>query len=113
MSIASSADGSKLVAVAGLRTASSTNFGATWLSLATPNKAWYSVASSADGTRLAAVAYGAGAYAAANGTYISTNYAASWFKTSAPGSNSWSIACSADGAKLVATTLHGTIYLST
>lgn len=99
--VASSADGSKLVAVVyggGIYT--STNSGATWLSNSVPSENWYSVASSADGTRLAAVTFGSGAQ-----IWNSTNSGATWNLTGAPSGslqNYISIASSADGTKLVA-----------
>jgi uncharacterized repeat protein (TIGR03803 family) len=59
-SVASSADGSKLVAAANYGGIwISTNSGATWTSSGAPNSYWSSVASSADGTKLVAtVTYG-------------------------------------------------------
>ena len=94
-SLASSADGTKLVAV-GVSGAvlTSHNSGATWVS----NKVgtWNSVASSADGTKLVAVGYGA------NGVYTSTNSGETWSPTSAPLQNWRAVACSADGNMIVA-----------
>ena len=59
-SIASSADGSKLVA-SGFRVDgpiyTSTNSGATWTLTSAPSQSWNSVASSADGIQLVAVQY--------------------------------------------------------
>jgi hypothetical protein len=54
---ASSADGSRLVAVGqgGDVIYTSTNSGATWISNSVPNEIWYGVASSADGNKLAAI----------------------------------------------------------
>ncbi len=101
-SIASSADGTKLVATApagGAFTGSiytSTNSGGTWTSNNVPGlQQWRSVASSADGVNLAAaVAYG--------GIYISTNSGMAWtLCTNAPNEYWYSIASSADGTKLV------------
>ena len=93
ISIASSADGSKLVAVAngGIYNIvgilygtlpgpiyTSTNSGLTWCQTAAPSEVWQSVASSSDGSKLAAVVqYG--------GIYTSTNSGATWTQaTNAP-----------------------------
>jgi hypothetical protein len=57
-SVASSADGTKLVAAAiepSDLVYSSTNSGATWISNAVPDEGWFSVASSADGDKLVVV----------------------------------------------------------
>jgi hypothetical protein len=62
VSVASSADGSKLVVVAsGGSIYSSTNFGQDWVSNNAPNKSWVTVVSSADGSkRFASVDSGQG-----------------------------------------------------
>ena len=104
-SVASSADGTKLVAVSGYGAIiTSTNGGATWMTNSAPNEGWTSVASSADGNKLVAVA-GADAYGSIgniSAICISTNGGATWIQTCAP-SNHWvSVASSADGSKLVA-----------
>jgi hypothetical protein len=93
--VASSADGSKLVAAAiGGSIYISTNSGTDWTLTSAPSASWESVASSADGTKL--VATGSGQI------YVSTNSGSDWTLTSAP-NNSWvSVASSADGNKLVA-----------
>lgn len=100
--IASSADGSKLIAAANPGTLyTSTNYGATWTPRAANlgNLAWNSVASSADGTRLAACAEN-------NHIYTSTDSGANWTaRTAASGglARTWkSIASSLDGNRLVA-----------
>src|SRR3989442_1029319 len=62
-SIASSADGSKLVAVANPGPIyTSTNSGDTWTPTSAPTTNWQAVASSADGGRLIAVVNGGGIY---------------------------------------------------
>jgi hypothetical protein len=102
-SIASSADGTKLVAVADNNPAStgngviytSTNSGSTWMSNNAPNLTWNWVASSADGNYLAATVYN-------GGIYTSTNAGNSWTQSSADISSWWSIASSADGTRLFA-----------
>ena len=101
-SIATSADGSKLVAASGDSVIyTSTNSGVTWTSNNVPIQfaTWNSVASSADGTRLVAVGGGAGATGA---IFTSTNGGAIWTSNSAPNETWTSVASSADGNKLVA-----------
>ena len=98
-SMASSADGSKLIATT---TSSdyytSTNSGFTWTSNREPQSgllmgAWYAIASSADGNKLAAIT--------GQTVFTSTNAGISWASNSIPGTNLISIASSADGSKLV------------
>ena len=113
ISIASSADGTKLAgASVGGIICTSTNSGTTWTTNNAPSAAWYSMTSSSDGTKLAVAAGGGGN--SAGPIYISTNSGAIWLPTSAP-SNSWrSIASSADGTKLLAGTEFSAIpYVST
>ena len=108
-SVASSADGSKLVAaVNGGGIYTSTDSGATWTLTNAANASWTCVASSADGTKLAAVSAGfpnAGGWPAVQ---ISTNSGATWdtrhVVTGIPVGSSgyWSaVNLSADGTKLV------------
>jgi photosystem II stability/assembly factor-like uncharacterized protein len=113
-SVASSADGSNLVAVPyGGFIFTSTNSGADWVSNSAPNASWTSVASSTDGTRLVAVNNSPGTI------YVSTNGGALWTQaTNAPGPGTvWlSVASSADGSRLVAgqsRAASGRIYVST
>jgi len=98
-SVASSADGVKLVAVTSYTNAiyTSTNSGTYWTSNNALRKEWWSVASSGDGTKLiAAASYDLG------GLYTSTNSGATWASNNIP-PNAWvSVASSADGAKLIA-----------
>jgi hypothetical protein len=131
---AMSADGSKLVAVAGGFTFSpsgiytSTNSGATWTQTTAPTNIWTSVASSADGSKLAAVTANRtdNVNNSTNGNliYISTNSGASWLLTDAPTNVPWcSVAASADGSKMVAASqaanfpvsghIFGSVYTST
>ena len=113
-SVASSADGVKLVATAWSgQIYTSTNSGVTWtLVPGIPDNMWRVVASSADGTRLMAVSY-PGLYA----NYISTNSGVTWNAvTNIPYSiEGWTaVASSADGTKLVAACeFDGLIYTST
>ena len=111
--MASSADGTKLVAVgyAGY-VSTSKNFGATWMLTIpvggqewAPGGRWGSVASSADGTKLAAVARGittGGGY-----IYMSADSGATWTQQTGPQRSWTSVASSSDGTKLVAMTNDG------
>jgi hypothetical protein len=111
-SIASSADGTKLVAVADQNNGNigaiytSTNSGSTWVMTKAPNLDWNWVASSADGNYLAATTYG-------QGIYTSTNAGTTWVTTTESPNSCWSIASSTDGSHLVAGTSSGNLYLST
>ncbi len=124
--VASSSDGTKLVAVAGPGSQSSTtsgciltstNSGASWVSSTLPpvdtmfSLGWRSVASSADGGKLVA-AYQFSAYGC---LYVSTNSGATWTLTSAPNYQWDRVAASADGTKLVAASNggDGPVYTST
>ena len=115
-SIASSADGNRLAAVAAAVTSGSggifisTDSGATWTgSNGDSSSPWRSIASSADGTRLVA----ANASGGIGGIY--TNSGASWNKALSGGVNWSSVTSSADGSKLVAAinnSASGGIYTS-
>jgi hypothetical protein len=114
-SVASSADGTKLVAVGSDPAYSyltgpiytSANSGLSWNLTSAPDEFWSSVASSADGTKLVAAASG-------GGIYTSTNSGFTWTLTSAPSTNYWNcVASSTDGTKLVAAAGYGGIYTST
>jgi hypothetical protein len=109
-SVASSADGSKLIAASFFgQLYSSTDFGATWVTNGAPNKNWTCVASSADGVRLAGIAnlieYGGSCQ-----IYTSTNSGANWTDSDASNLDFRSVAYSADGTKLVASVYDGAIY---
>jgi hypothetical protein len=93
-SVASSADGTKLVAVvSGGYIWTSGDSGANWTQRGSSQN-WYSVASSADGTKLVAVVYG-------GYIWTSGDSGADW--TQRGSSQNWySVASSADGTKLVA-----------
>ena len=112
ISVASSADGAKLVVAVGATPQFnvgvdsgfiyiSTDSGATWTQSGAPNKYWSSVASSSDGTKLVAATID---YPGNAGwIYTSTNSGASWTQTSAPTNVYWvSVSSSADGSKLAA-----------
>jgi hypothetical protein len=107
LSVASSADGTKLVACAGLgQIYTSVDSGASWLA-GGPNLNWRSVAISADGTRLVATGPGLN-------IYTSANSGATWTsELGAATSRNWqSIAVTADGTKMVAVVYGGYIYRS-
>jgi photosystem II stability/assembly factor-like uncharacterized protein len=119
--IASSADGTRLVAtIYSGNIYTSTNSGANWL-LHNSNPinsllAWSSVASSADGTRLVATV-GSSPFGAGSGyIYTSSDSGASWvLRNSSPVNTAmaWTcVASSADGTKLVAVAYNGYIYTS-
>ncbi|HEY1716958.1 MAG TPA: hypothetical protein VGH42_01540 [Verrucomicrobiae bacterium] len=88
-SLASSADGNKLVAVIGGSMegpiVTSTNLGISWMAGNAPVSYWFSVTASADGNKLAAVAFNGGIYRSyltptphLNLTTSNTNLAVSW-----------------------------------
>jgi hypothetical protein len=117
-SVASSADGAKLVAAAygsyiggGGPIYTSTNAGASWTECNTPDFGCISVASSADGAKLVAIAD--------NGPiYTSSDSGTTWTPQTngiANGGNQqWAcVASSSDGTKLVAMVENGVIYTST
>jgi len=106
-SVASSADGIKLVAaVRSGQIYTSTNSGANWTAQGLNGFLWISVASSSDGTKLVAVDN--------NGyIYTSTNSGTLWTQR-VSGSIDWTaVASSGDGTRLVATGSSGQIYIST
>jgi hypothetical protein len=107
-SVASSSDGTKLVAAGGGPDTdaggaytggaciyTSADSGATWTQTTAPRLSWAPVASSADGTKLVAVAVG-------HGIYTSADSGATWTQTTAPDPFWQSVASSANGTKLVA-----------
>lgn len=113
-SVASSADGTKLVAVVDNgQIFTSTDSGAIW----TPrysNRMWRSVASSSDGSRLVAAAWNSTLEPPDGFIYTSTDYGANWAPRES--ARNWdSVASSSDGVKLVATSglFGGEIYTST
>lgn len=108
-SVAASADGTKIVAVAGFDSWSgtgdgsihvSTNSGSSWLAADAPSAGWSSVASSPDGvTWLAACPI----FGATNGIFLSTNTGKSWGQVTQWRTNGWtSVGWSADGTRWVA-----------
>ncbi|MCA3174431.1 MAG: hypothetical protein ING36_02680 [Burkholderiales bacterium] len=102
-SVASSADGQRLVAVNGDQIYTSSDAGETWTARES-GRNWWSVASSADGQRLVAVESG-------GQIYISSNAGVTW--TARESTRNWtSVASSADGQRLVAVVNGGQIYTS-
>ncbi|HTV40639.1 MAG TPA: hypothetical protein VMF08_08690 [Candidatus Sulfotelmatobacter sp.] len=108
-SVATSSDGTHLVAVGGGGIYTSTNSGANWtLQTGAPQSAnWFSVASSSDGSHLVAGVSG-------GGVYVSANFGVNWtLQTSAPQSANWSsVASSSNGNEFVATANGGGVYIS-
>jgi len=115
-SVASSSDGTKLVAIMGWNGSTETsgiytsrNSGSNWIlqTSAPTNAYWESVASSADGTKLVAVAD--------VGIYTSVNSGSTWMlqTNGLPSPSYWgySVASSADGLKLAAS-VYGQLYTS-
>jgi hypothetical protein len=113
--IASSTDGTKLIAAGG-QIYTSTNSGTTWITNNSfSGRYWWSVALSADGTRLAAVD-GAGGPAH---IYTSPDFGTTWILNNVPLLSWQYIAMSADGNELIAAAWIGSapptgpIYTST
>jgi photosystem II stability/assembly factor-like uncharacterized protein len=106
-SVASSSDGSKLVAVGGGYIHTSTDSGATWNKRGTWGY-WTSVASSWDGSKLVAVNNGYGTNDEGHGSvFLSTDSGVSWKQGNSSWGNWISVASSADGSKLVASEKEG------
>jgi photosystem II stability/assembly factor-like uncharacterized protein len=126
VSVASSADGTKLVAASTLiqsgtgQIYTSTNSGLNWTVQANaPATNWSRVASSADGNKLVAIEnttiYGeTNSPFNASGIYTSTDSGVTWtLQTNAPNAYWNSVVSSPDGNRLAATAAFGTVYLST
>jgi DNA-binding beta-propeller fold protein YncE len=120
-SVAASADGSVLVAVANPGNGGpggpiyiSTNSGAVWNQATNaPPGRWESVACSADGSKIITAQGGAGG-SILGPIYTSTDTGATWVSNSAPVQSWQSVASSADGVKLAAADLPGhKIFTST
>jgi hypothetical protein len=115
-SVASSADGTNLVAAAEATEGdgsflpgpiyTSTNAGASWAPSGAPSNVWYSVACSADGTKLVAAAYAGPSQNGGTGLiYTSADSGVTWTNASPP-TNYWtSVASSTDGTHLIAVSL--------
>jgi hypothetical protein len=104
-SIACSADGSKLMAVAlNGPVYVSTNSGTVWTPASSPIATnWLSVAASADGTKFTAEAFG-------GNIYTTTNLGVSWMLDNAPNTNWAGVTLSADGNKMATVVFGGGIY---
>ncbi len=112
--IASSANGSKLVAILNGGISISPDSGATWTLTSAPLTSWGFVTSSEDGSRLVAAESSFDVPAPANpgAIYVSADSGATWGRTSAPLQIWRSVSSSADGTKLIAACGSGPIYLS-
>jgi hypothetical protein len=113
-SIASSVDGTKLVAAAG-GIYTSGDSGTNWTRTSAPSNNWGSVACSANGTKLIAADYGFGPNPIGPTIWASTNSGVTWVPTSAPNNRWGALAASADGTKIVAADSgegDGVIYIS-
>ena len=94
VSLASSSDGTKLVAVGNDSIYRSSDSGTTWAQTGA-QQLWSSVASSSDGTKLVAVVAG-------DHIYTSSDSGVTWTQTTAPQQDWVSVASSSDGTNLVA-----------
>ena len=115
-SVASSADGTKLVVAAETTEVNgsflpgpiytSANSGASWTLSGAPSNVWYSVACSADGTKLVAAAYAGPSQIGGTGLiYISSDSGVTWTNVGPP-TNYWmSVASSTNGTHLIAVSL--------
>jgi hypothetical protein len=113
IAVASSADGTKLVAANGQPISgfiyTSTNSGTSWLTNNSPKMNWQTLASSADGTKLIA--------GSADGSvYTSSNSGMIWVSNNLPSVYYESVASSSDGSHLVAVgggDIHEYVFIST
>jgi photosystem II stability/assembly factor-like uncharacterized protein len=109
-SIASSSDGTKMVATSSAVSAGnvwvSGNSGQSWTGTSASGDAsvWQAVASSADGTKLYAAAGNGGSL------FFSTNSGSTWSPVASSATTWSSIACSADGTRLVGGTSGKALY---
>lgn len=108
-SIAVSADGSDIVAVAAnsnIYTSSDT--GATWIEqTGSGSRKWRAVAMSEDGTKIAAAVYG-------GYIYFSTDSGVTWTEQTGGGSRNWNaLTLSDDGSKIAAAVYGGYVYTGT
>ncbi len=107
-SIASSADGSRLLAAPeGGNLSMSTDFGETWSARAIAgSRNWWSAASSANGTNLVAVAFAGPIYTSADGGNT-------WTAPPTAGTRNWvSVAASRDGTNIIAAVSGERLYVS-
>ena len=116
VAVASSADGSRLLAASGGASGPgviclSTNAGASWSQSPAPLTNWVSVASSADGTRLTAAATGLTS-SSPGPLFISSDSGVTWSLVAAPAQPWAAVASSADGSRLFAAA-GGSVFVST
>jgi hypothetical protein len=113
--VASSADGTKLVALTLNQIYRSTNSGTTWQkatnSPLVSSSGWSSLAGSADGSTWMASVYGVPTYSGNGGIFISTNFGLNWVRTNAI-ETLLGVACSADATKMFAVD-GGSLWTST
>ncbi|MCG6551791.1 MAG: glycoside hydrolase [Candidatus Magnetominusculus sp. LBB02] len=110
--VASSSDGTKLIAAGYGYIYTSSDSGATWTQRTSVGyNFWQSVASSSDGTKLVAAALND---RLSDYIYTSSDSGATWTQRTSAGSNYWSsVASSSDGTKLIAVDYYyGDIYTS-
>lgn len=105
-SVASSADGLRLVVVAeGGYIYTSSNGGTTWSNANNAGRrGWYAVASSSDGSKLAAGAD-------QDDIYTSSDSGLTWYKNNVGNLNWWAIASNANGTQLIAADYNGALYV--
>jgi Secretion system C-terminal sorting domain len=113
-SIASSSDGSKLVATDGYgHLYNSIDTGNTWTLRATGTHGWNGLASSSDGMKLTAITNSY--YVGGSGDYIytSTDGGVTWIQRTGVGLRNWhSVASSADGLRIIAAAADATLAIS-
>lgn len=117
-SIASSSDGTKLVAVASYPSGyiyTSTDSGTSWTQRTSPGaQAWYGVDMSADGTKMVAIINGnPDGTGNPNGVYTSSDAGATWTVHSSGNSFLRYVACSADCNTIITATGYANINKST
>lgn len=105
LSVASSADGLNLIAVAADGSVhTSKNSGKSWVHVALTNQPWFSTASSADGEKLVVVANG-------GPIYTSQDRGVNWsWATNAPNGGWARVTSSSDGQRIVAVQWRGQVF---
>ncbi len=98
ISVAASANGTRLAATTGEDIYVSVDGGLTWNPTPAPTNAWRAVTWSADGTRLVAAASG---YLLPGQVYISSNEGRTWVQANAPAEPWRAITCSASADRIV------------
>lgn len=112
--IATSADGTKLVAASGLFDAGgvrplfvSTNSGLSWIQTSVPSNRWSSVTCSADGKTMVAVA---GDLLSLGPCFSSSDGGETWISNDIPRRKWTAVSCSADGSKVFVSTGDHELY---